>query len=143
VAQWPEAAAEETRVRRMFVGTDFVDTAVTETRAKHVTPTELRTQLTRLKQSWPEIRSRLQQQLVPSIELKRWLELVGAPTAPEQIGITRERLRESFYRAYHIRRRFTVLDVVMRTGTLAALLDRLFGKGGVWQIQSTPTKITV
>ena len=43
----------------------------------------------------------------------RALELAGAPTQPQQIGITRERLRESFARAYHIRRRFTVLDVAL------------------------------
>jgi glycerol-1-phosphate dehydrogenase [NAD(P)+] len=143
VAQWPEPAAEESRVRRMFVGSDFTDTAVQETRVKHVPAADLRAQLTKLQQTWPAIRARLQAQLVPSLDLQRRLELVGAPTAPEQIGITRERLRESFHRAYHIRRRFTVLDVAVRTGMLTPLLDRLFGAGGVWQIQPTPNKIPV
>jgi glycerol-1-phosphate dehydrogenase [NAD(P)+] len=129
VAVWPDVAAEEIRVRSMFAGTDFIDTAVQETRAKHVSRDDLRAQLTRLKQTWPAIRARLQAQLLPSSELERRLKLVGAPTAPEQIGITRERLRESFYRAYHIRRRFTVLDVAMRTGTLLPLLGQLFPGG--------------
>ena len=134
VSAWPEPAAAESAIRRKFAGTDFVETAVTETRAKHVPAAELRTQLARLQRSWPATRERLRAQLLPSSEMRRRLEQVGAPTEPEQIGITRARLRDSFSRAYHIRRRFTVLDVAVRTGTLNPLLDRLFGPAGVWKI---------
>lgn len=130
VAQWPEPAAEEERVRREFGGMDFVDTAVAETAAKHAAPAELRAQLTQLRENWPQMRARLQEQLLPSGELQRRLALVGAPTEPEQIGIGRERLRASFRRAYHIRRRFTVLDVAVRTRTLDRLLDALFAPPG-------------
>lgn len=115
-AAWPSEAAVEARVRQMFAGTDFIETAIVETKSKHRTAAELRLQLERLKKIWPELRPRLQAQLLPATELKRRLDLVGAPTEPEQIGITRQRLRESFHRAYHIRRRFTVLDVVIRIG---------------------------
>jgi len=83
---------------------------------------------------WPELQGRLRAQLVPYTELKRRLELVGAPTEPEQIGITRERLRRSFQRAYHIRRRFTVLDLAVRAGVLEDCLDAIFGPSGVWKI---------
>jgi glycerol-1-phosphate dehydrogenase [NAD(P)+] len=127
VARWPVPAVAETRVRQMFAGTDFMATALTETRSKHVPPHELRVQLERLRATWPEIRGRLQAQLLTSAEMERRLRLVGAPTEPEQIGLTRARLRDAFSRAYHIRRRFTVLDVAVRTGTLARLLDSLFG----------------
>jgi glycerol-1-phosphate dehydrogenase [NAD(P)+] len=132
VKHWPAPAAGEARVRQMFGATDFVETAITETRAKQVSPPELRAQLDQLKATWPAIRSRLEAQLIPATEIQRRLALVGAPTEPEQIGLTRARLRDSFFRAYHIRRRFTVLDVAVRTGTLDALLDRLFGPDGVW-----------
>lgn len=126
VAAWPAADALEAGLRQQFAGTDFVETAVTETRAKHVPPAELRAQLLRLRTIWPDLRARLRAQLLPSAELERRLALVGAPTAPEQIGITRERLRASFRRAYHIRRRFTVLDLAVRTGILDTLLARQF-----------------
>lgn len=135
VAAWPAADAEEARVRRTFAGTDFVETAVTETRVKHLAPAELRAQLQRLQATWPAIRARLQAQLLPAAEMKRRLDLVGAPTEPEQIGISRERLRDGFFRAYHIRRRFTVLDVAVRTGTTDTLLRGLFGPGAVWGIR--------
>ncbi len=145
LAAWPTADAVEARARQMFSGTDFVETAVTETRAKHISHADLHAQLERLKLTWPEIRRRLREQLLPSAEMKYQLDLVGAPTEPEQIGISRERLRDSFFRAYYIRRRFTVLDVAVRTATLDPLLDGMFGLGAVWSIDATtaPTTKTV
>lgn len=131
-ARWAAAGNDEAAIRARFAGTDFVGTAVAETRAKHVTPAALRVQLRHLQDVWPETRSRLRAQLLPAVEIKAHLEAVGAPSEPEQIGISRTRLRESFRRAFHLRRRFTVLDVAMRTGLLESLLDDLFGPGGVW-----------
>ena len=133
-ANWPDAAATEARVRRMFASDDFTGRAVEETKAKQVTPAELCRQLQRLQTVWPELKTRLAAQLVPSAELKRRLQLVGAPTAPEEIGISRLRLRNSFLRAYYIRRRFTVLDLAVRTGWLEELLDGMFGPSGIWAI---------
>lgn len=134
VVRWPAAAALETHLRQKFSGTDFIDTAITETRAKHPAPADLREHLQRLKSHWPEIRTRLQAQLLPAAEMQRRLAAVGAPTEPEQIGISRARLRDSFSRAYHLRRRFTVLDVALRTHTLEPLLDGLFGPRGAWPL---------
>ncbi len=130
VAAWPAAGDLEADVRRRFAGTDFVDTALAESRAKHAAPGELREQLRCLVRTWPALRERLRAQLVPSGELSARLDRVGAPVAPEQIGLTPARLRGSFRRAYHIRRRFTVLDVLVRTGTLEPLLDGLFPVSG-------------
>ncbi len=127
VAAWPAPETEEAAVRRMFAGTDFIATAVTETRAKHPAPAELSAQLERLRRDWPALRRRLQAQLLPAAEIERRLALAGAPTAPEAIGIPPARLRSAFRRAYHIRRRFTVLDLAVRTGQLERLLDAAFG----------------
>jgi glycerol-1-phosphate dehydrogenase [NAD(P)+] len=129
VRAWATPDDAEAAVRRTFAGTDFVATAVTETRAKQIPAPELRAQLGRLQSVWRETQARLRAQLVPAAELERMLAAVGAPTAPEQIGISAARLRASFARAYHIRRRFTVLDVAVRTQLLDTLLDRLFPAG--------------
>jgi len=59
-------------------------------------------------------------------EARDMLRAAGCPHKSEQIGISRERLRNSYRKAYHIRRRFTILDVVRRTGLWDAALDRLF-----------------
>ena len=134
VEAWPEAEDQAQEVRQMFGDTDFMSIAVTETMAKHFSRRLLRRQLTMLKLKWPEIRERLGKQLIPFAEVSRRLALVGAPTMPRQIGITRTRLRESFHRAVCIRRRFTILDVALRTNLLDTWLDNIFGPGGIWEI---------
>ena len=131
--RWSAAPVNsEVAVRARFHGCDFVETAVTEARAKAIDTPQLRAQLQRLREEWTAIRTRLRAQLLPAKEVQRRLAAVGAPTEPEQIGLSRARLRDTFLRAFHIRRRFTVLDVAMRTDRLEAWLDRIFGPGAVW-----------
>ena len=62
------------------------------------------------------------------------LRAANAPTEPEQIGIARERLRKSYWQAFCIRKRYTVLDFAARFGALDDCLDRIFDKRGVWPI---------
>jgi glycerol-1-phosphate dehydrogenase [NAD(P)+] len=140
VAAWPDAKAAEARARKLFAGEEFVETAVTETAAKQVSPQALQDQLNRFRGGWPALREKLRAQLLPLAETKRRLQSVGAPTEPEEIGLTRERVRASFLRAQHIRRRFTVLDLAVRTLTLDRALDGLFGRGGQWEIGGTPAQ---
>jgi glycerol-1-phosphate dehydrogenase [NAD(P)+] len=134
VAAWPEPKMAEMRARELFPTEQFVDTAIAETVAKTISRAELGTQLERLRAVWPVLREKLRAQLIPFDDIKRRLQAVGAPTEPEEIGLTRERVRASFLRAQHIRRRFTVLDLAVRTGTLASTLDVVFGPAGVWPI---------
>jgi len=134
---WAEGGQPDERtLRARFAGTDFVETVVTETRAKAAPAAEVRAQLERLRKNWPDLRARLQAQLLPAAELRRRLRLVGAPVEPEEIGLSRARLRASFWRASLIRRRFTVLDVALRTGRLEPLLENLFGAGGPWDLHA-------
>lgn len=73
--------------------------------------------------------------MVPFSEAQNRLKMVGAPYEPEHIGLTREYLKNTFIRAQYIRRRFTVLDLLVRTNTLDFFLDKLFGKEGVWVLE--------
>ncbi|MCY1514937.1 Iron-containing alcohol dehydrogenase [compost metagenome] len=132
---WPSATALAEDALHRFSDTDFPDIGFQETQAKYIDSGALFSQLKQLKEDWVAIKSVLQQQIIPLSEVKRRLALVGAPVEPEQIGISRVRLRETFIRAQYIRRRFTLLDVAVRTGYLPIWLDRLFGSGGIWEIQ--------
>ena len=127
-AQWPEWEQQEARAKKMFTDTDFLETVLTETRAKYITKDELAKQLTILKTKWPVIKNRLSLQLFPSAEVKRRLQIVGAPVNPEDIGISYDRLRGSFLMAQHLRRRFTILDVAVRTACLDLWLEQIFNK---------------
>lgn len=132
VQAWPEWPTLEAEIRAQFAQSEFLETALTETSAKYVNATTLREQLRLVAKEWPALKEQLRIQLLPLGELRRRLEIIGAPTRPADIGITPERLRQTFRRAYYIRRRFTVLDFAVRTGTLEPCLDTLFGTSGIW-----------
>lgn len=127
VEAWPTLEDAKTKAIELFRGTDFPTIGATETEAKYIDREGLREQLGILRDKWPVIKERLEKQLIPLEEASRRLTAVGAPVQPEQIGISRERLRESVIRAQYIRRRFTILDVAVRTQLLDNWLDNIFG----------------
>jgi glycerol-1-phosphate dehydrogenase [NAD(P)+] len=131
---WRHEKSWESIIREQFPEAELRETALKEMRAKSLEPDRLRKQMEHLRHTWPELKSRLENQLFSLAEIKSKLVSVGAPTQPEQIGITRERLRASFLKSFFIRRRFTVLDVVMRTGLMEKFLANIFGESGPWPI---------
>jgi glycerol-1-phosphate dehydrogenase [NAD(P)+] len=134
-ADWPTAAEFEKRARDLLKGGELLDGALKELEAKYIPPENLREELKMLRTAWPALRNKLREQLLPLDTLKGMLRDVGAPTEPEEIGITRERLRGSYWQAFCIRRRFTVLDLAVRTGNLNGALESIFGPGGLWPIK--------
>jgi glycerol-1-phosphate dehydrogenase [NAD(P)+] len=131
---WMDGESWCKRAMDLFEEGELRAVAIREIRAKHSDANQLRGQLERLRSSWSKLRNQLRAQLIPFPELKAMLETAGAATEPEQIGISRERLRNSFEKAFFIRRRFTVLDLAIRTRQLDASLNALFGAYGVWPI---------
>lgn len=125
VEAWPSLEEQRRDAREMFADTDFPTIGDTEITAKYVNKDELRKQLTILKENWPRIRKRLKDQLIPYQEAKARLKAVGTPVCPEEIGISRERLLASVKRAQKIRRRFTILDIAVRTGLLDKWLTEI------------------
>lgn len=130
---WPTLEELENDARERFRDTDFPEIGVIETKEKYISKKELSTQLQILKDNWTEIKLRLEKQLIPYAEVKRCLSLVGAPVHPEDIGISQEYLKRTFLRAYYIRRRFTILDIAVRTNLLDEWLENLFGENGHWK----------
>lgn len=126
VAGWPSLAEVEAQIRRQLTLPELAAKAVEEMQAKYLPREALRGQLTRLRRFWPGLKKRLREQLVSNVELRRRLAEAGCPVSPETIGISSSRLRGSYFEAYFIRRRFTVLDLAVRTGLLDAMLDRVF-----------------
>lgn len=132
---WPTPEELEKEARKMFQDSDFPEIGITETKAKYISKKELALQLQSLKDNWREIRNKLQKQLAPYQEVQQHLALAGAPIQPEEIGISREYLKQTFVRTQYIRRRFTILDVAVRTRLQDEWLERLFGKNGIWEIK--------
>jgi glycerol-1-phosphate dehydrogenase [NAD(P)+] len=125
VKAWPDRAANDREIDALFDDEGLKGIAKTESGAKLISPEVLRRQLMQLKDSWPELSRRLAAQLIPHDQFKEMLREAGAPVESEQIGIEPARLRRSYLQAYHIRRRFTVLDLARRTGLLEPALDQI------------------
>jgi len=135
---WPDEVSLTRMIRERFSQGDLTVVALQESRAKWMTRDELLNQLTKLRGTWPTLKEQLHKQLLSFAALKKMLSDAGAPVEPEEIGISRERLRESFWMAYFIRRRFTVLDLAVRTNLLEKALEHIFGSTGRWPVDSKP-----
>lgn len=136
VAAWKSWEETERDIRAIFDNDpEFVSRGLVETKNKYVGKEGLRRQLKLLKSKWPELREQIRMQIIPFGEVRRRLELVGAPYEPEQIGVSRTRFRASFEKIPYMRSRYSVIDVAFRCGYMEKWLDRLFGKGGIWQIE--------
>jgi glycerol-1-phosphate dehydrogenase [NAD(P)+] len=109
-------------IERLFEPGELRDKAIEETKAKKFAIEHLKL----LQAKWPELKQKLRAQLPSVQQTTEMLRKAGAPTEPEQIGISKQRLRDSFRMAYHIRRRFTILDVAVMTGLLDRCLDQMF-----------------
>lgn len=137
-AAWPHREEWLQQARAQFTDDELIAVATKEISAKADDQKIVRQQLTRLQTAWPQLKERLQTQLIPFAALKQMLQTAGAPVEPEQIGISRARLRESFRLAFFIRRRFTVLDLAVRAGLLDQCVDEIFGPQGVWPLAAVP-----
>ncbi len=134
LTHWPTREELEQESLALFEGTDFPTIGATETLAKYNDHEEVREQLELLKRVWPSLKVRLEKQLIPLDEVIARLQAIGAPSKPEDIDVSRAYLKRSCIRAQYIRRRFTLLDLGVRTNLLPKWLDNLFGKGGIWEI---------
>ena len=89
-AAWPDEAAWAARARELLGEGNLAELADRELHAKHCSPSQLREQLRLLQSRWPRLREQLRTQLLPLATLRQMLQDAGAPTEPEQIGITQK-----------------------------------------------------
>jgi glycerol-1-phosphate dehydrogenase [NAD(P)+] len=126
VSAWPTIDANNAEIHALFELPELERKAVLESTTKYIDHAALRTQLSHLKCSWPQIRDRLQERMMSRASVRELLNAAGCPVRSEDIGISPERLRVSFRKAYHIRRRFTIFDLVRRANIWDRCLDRVF-----------------
>ncbi len=131
-AAWPTSAQVERAVRLAHTTAGLGDAAVAESLAKHVDTGTLARRLTLLAERWPDLRPRLEAQLLTAGRLRELLRAAGCPTAPGEIGLGSRALEATYIRSRMIRRRYTVLDLAAETGILDTCVAELFAPGGFW-----------
>lgn len=131
VAKWPSAEEMEAKVRANFTG-DMLEPAVRQTMDKYLDADALRERLELVKSTWPTIRERCRSQVMPAAKVEEIIKTVGGIYHPAQIGLTRERFHDTYYRCQMIRSRYTLLDLLVETGTIGDLVESLFEPDGFW-----------
>ena len=135
VAAWKSWEEMESEIRTLMEGKPgHIARALVETKDKYVGKEELSNQLETLKAVWPQLSVRIREQIIPFGQVRENLRLVGAPYEPEMIGVTRERFRQTVSYIPFMRSRFTNIDVIYRLGWMDEFIDRMFGKGGIWEV---------
>lgn len=122
----PSLESKLSTLDAIFKGRDFLESAKREVSAKYVSDSEFARRVETLLSNWKSIRERISAQLVPYGELRNRLKIVGAPSSPEEIGVSKKLLRDSFFRAAHIRSRYTLLDLAVELNILDPMLDSIF-----------------
>ena len=136
-AWWPSFDAVKATFPAVFPGRPaHVRRAELEFAKKFPTREALRHELTTIRDNWGDLSAKIRAQLMPFGEVREKLEAAGAPTEPEQIGVTRARFRETYAGVPFMRARYFGADLVQRLGLMPALLDRLFGAGGIWDVNA-------
>lgn len=135
VQAWKSWEEMEAEIREVMAGKPgHIARGLEETKGKYVDKEGLRAQLTALKEAWPTLSCKIREQIIPFEKVRENLKLVGAPFEPEMIGVSRERFRKTVSYIPYMRSRFTNIDVIYRLGWMDEFLDRMFGKGGIWEI---------
>jgi glycerol-1-phosphate dehydrogenase [NAD(P)+] len=132
VSQWPSWEQVEQAVREAHKTPGLDRAAIVESRTKYITADQLAQRLVLLTERWPELRKRVQEQLMTADQLREMLHAAGCPTHPSDIGLDLEDFKDTYHRARMIRRRYTVLDLATETGILDECVDELFAPGGFW-----------
>ncbi len=121
IAAYPAWEKREAFIRSILPSGQIADEAVEASRAKHLTDEALRKRLEIIADRFNELKERVEKQLLPLDELKRRLKAAGAPTTPEEIGVTPKALYDAFFASQMIRNRFTIVDLVYEAGLMPEL----------------------
>ena len=124
---WKPLEEQERIGASVFAGTKFPDLGVKAVRAKFADRETTKARLEGFKARWPQIKARIEEQLVPAAEIERRLRVVGAPATPEEIGSTVEASLADARKTIYMRDRYMALDLLDLTGQLDDFSRRAFG----------------
>ena len=128
---WPSQEEVEESVRAAH-DPPLEEPAVKQALSKYLDKDELGERLELIREIWPDLREKVNDQLMPAAELRDLLQQAGCPTSPEEIGLSREDFKATYRRAQMIRSRYTILDLTNETGILDECVEELFAPGGFW-----------
>lgn len=122
----------EAEIAATFADEGLAETARQQCRQKFVDQKMAAKRLLSWADCWPELRGILAAQLIPAAEMQKKLQAAGAPSRPEEIGLTRRQLHDDYAAARLLRCRYNILDLVADVGLWDETVGALFAPGGFW-----------
>ncbi|MBB6481378.1 sn-glycerol-1-phosphate dehydrogenase [Spirochaeta isovalerica] len=123
--QWPSFEEKLAAVEKHFTGTGAIDDLLKINREKYISHDELKTRLFSLKDNWGVMAEKVFGHLIPYRRYRDLLERAGCPVVPEAIGLTVEKVMETYYPAQLMRNRYTILDLAVETASLEKACSRI------------------
>lgn len=132
VAAWPTLEQERERALELFK--DFVSPKLgyDSIGVKYADAEGVRVQLTKVKEQWPELKKQYRAQVFTFEKMRRLFKIVGAPSDPSEIGVTREQLKSLVPFTQLMRYRINLLDLAKRGMFYDELVEAVFGGNGAW-----------
>ena len=134
VAAWPTIDEEQMRALEIFRTFPAPKLGYTEITKKYNDAETVRAQLSLVKKVWPEFKKTLQAQVWSFEKMQKCFAIVGAPTDPSDIGVTRHQLHDMFPKVQLMRWRFNALDLAKRGRYYDELVNAVFLPGHAWDI---------
>lgn len=136
VEKWPSLEEEQNRAKEIFKDFPVPELGYTEITKKYNDKETVREQLTKVKENWGELKERLQKQVYSFKRMREMFRIVGAPIDPGDIGVTRQQMREMTDFVQLMRWRINLLDLAKRGQFYDELVNKVFAKGGAWEIEA-------
>jgi len=134
VDAWPTLMQEQARARDIYK--DFVDPELgcREITRKYSDKEGVREQLTKVRDNWPALKEKYRSQVYTFEKMQNLFKIVGAPTDPSDIGVSRQMLKSIVPFAQIMRYRINLLDLAKRAMVYDKLVEMVFGDGGDWDL---------
>ena len=132
IAAWPTLEQERERALELFK--DFVSPKLgyDSIGVKYADAEGVRVQLTKVKEQWPELKKQYRAQVFTFEKMQRLFKIVGAPSDPSEIGVTREQLKSLVPFTQLMRYRINLLDLAKRGMFYDELVEAVFSGNGAW-----------
>ena len=136
VEEWPSLESEQKRAKKLFRNFVNPKLGVAEITSKYSYKEGVREQLTKVRNEWPQLKKKYRQQVYTFEKMQRLFKIVGAPSDPSEIGVSRQKLREIVPYAQLMRARINLLDLAKRAEIYDYLVDKVFGPEGSWSTRA-------
>ena len=118
-------AEREQQILTVFKGFPCCDEVRQVAMEKFLSGKALQQRRQMILQNWPQMTRKVHRQLLSFRELKRRLQTLNCPVQPGEIGVHQQQFLDAIWGAGMIRKRYTVLDLLLDLGLLPWALKQL------------------